>query len=271
MNEPVQPRVTALVVSRNNGAALRSTIEALEASQGRERIEILVVDDGSQDDTGDVLTAFPDVISLRVPKRIGWTRAVNIALRTAKGDYILFMPPGVLVEPSTVHGLADRFEASPDTGAVCPATERTWSFPSLDTLRDAWRNRAKLSGGSTGAGECDYPQGSPVLVRRELLRAMNYLDARFGDRWSDLEMFSRIRNGNKRVVVASDLPISRVTSREEVDDLDSAHGIATWIGIHHGFAAGLKFRLGTALSVAGSGRIGDALKLLSGYKIDGNQ
>ena len=271
MNEPVQPRVTALIVSRNNAAALRSTLESLELSEGRERLEILVVDDGSQDDTDQILAGFPDVISLRVPKRIGWTRAVNIALRTAKGEYIFLLQPGVQVQPATVHGLADRFDSRPDAGAVCPAAERTWRIPSVEDLRAAWRNGSTLQGGNAGEAECDYPQGSPVLVRRELLRAMNYLDARFGDRWSDLEMFSRIRNGHKRVVMALDLPVSRVPSREHLDDVDSAHGIATWLAIHHGFAAGLKFRLGTALSLAGSGRVGDAFKLLSGYKIDGNQ
>ncbi|HYO84347.1 MAG TPA: glycosyltransferase [Bryobacteraceae bacterium] len=266
-----QPRVTALIVARNNADALRSTLEALERSSGRDRIEVLVVDEGSEDATSDTLGAFPEVISLKIPKRIGWTRAVNIALRTARGEYILFVSPGVLVRPETVHGLADRFEASSDAGAVCPRVDRTWRFPSVEGLAQAWRNGGKLPGGDAADTATDYPQGAPILVRKELLRAMNYLDTRFGDKWSDLEMCSRIRDGNKRIVVASDLPVERVPANDDIDNVDSAHGIATWLGIHYGFAAGFKFRMSAAFALAGRGHLGDAFNVIAGGKIDGNQ
>jgi GT2 family glycosyltransferase len=277
MEELQAPRVTALVVSRNNAERLRRCLEHLEASSDRERLEILVVDDGSHDGTSDVVFDFPSVISLRMPKRLGWTRAVNIGLRTAKGDLILLIGPEALVAPDMIARLADRLEASADTGAVCPATPAVWPFPSPTALTQAWKTGDLPGGRPPGEGEVavDYPKNSPIMVRRELLRAMNYLDNRFGHAWSDLEMCWRIRSGGKTIVVLSDVrvdtpPAGRVPV-EPIEWVDSAHGIATWIGLHHGTVAGLQFRLGAALTAVGRGKLGAAGGILTGQKIDGNQ
>jgi GT2 family glycosyltransferase len=277
MEELQAPRVTALVVSRNQADRLRRCLEHLEASSHRDRLEILVVDDGSRDGTSDVLHDFPSVISLRMPKRLGWTRAGNIGLRTAKGDSVLLMDPDVLVAPNTIERLADRLEASSDTGAVCPATPQVWPFPSPDALAQAWRSGDLPGARSPAEGEAavDYPKGAPILVRRELLRAMNYLDKRFGHAWSDLEMCWRIRGGGKRIIILSDVKVERLPGgREPIDVLewvDSAHGIATWIGLHHGTLAGVRFRVAAALTALTRGKIGAVSGILSGQKIDGNQ
>src|SRR4051794_23516849 len=102
MEEYTPPRVTALVVARNVAAQLRKCLEALEHSADRSRLEVLVVDDGSRDDTGRVPDDFPDVISLKMPKRLGFVRASNIGLRTAKGELIYFTSPWDDVAPDTI-------------------------------------------------------------------------------------------------------------------------------------------------------------------------
>lgn len=279
MEEPVVPRVTALVVSRHAEADLRRCLEALERSNDRERLEILVVDDGSRDGTASVPDEFPNVISLKLPKQFGWTRAVNIGLRTAKGDLVFLLPPSVEVEPDTISTLADRIEESPEIGAVTPGTSKAWSFPTPDTLKAAWQT-GELPGaktiGHSGEHEVDYPMGAPVMTRRELLRAMNYLDERFGDQWADLEMFWRIRDGGKSVIVLSHVRVkqhepSAKDAQTQLEWTDCANGVATWIGLHHGGMSGITSRLSMAIHALGRGKTSAFTGILTGSKIDGNQ
>jgi GT2 family glycosyltransferase len=278
MEEQLPPRVTALIVARNHAALLGECIASIESSVNREQIEILVIDDGSSDGTSEVLHKSPDVISLRLPKRMGWTRAVNIGLRTAKGEFVFLMHPWFAVEPDTIARLVERVESGLDTGAVTPGIDRAWRFPSPADLQTAWKT-GDLPGSSvldsTSEHSVDYPQGAPILMRRDLLRAMHYLDERFGDRWADLEMCSRIRGGGKSIAV---VPNARVRRLEfpplEIDQLewtDSAHGIATWIGLHNGFAAGLSARVSMAMHALGRGKTSAFTGILSGTKIDGHQ
>ena len=284
MEEQAPPRVTALIVSRHSPVELRRCLESLERSEERDRLEILVVDDGSRDGTTAVLDDFPDVISLKLPKRFGWTRAVNIALRTAKGNLVFLLPVWFEVAPDTVRRLANRLEESADTGAVCPRVDRAWPFPSAADLDAAWKTGelpgARTLGATAGEQAVEYPMGSPVMTRRELLRAMNYLDERFGDRWSDLEMYWRIRDGGKSILVLSDVvaPLQATDSASQGDDelsplewIDSAHGVGTWIGLHQGGMKGFTTTLSMAFHALGKGRTSAFLGILTGSKIDGNQ
>ena len=276
MEELQPPRVPALILSHNQAPALRRCLEALEKSTERERLEVLVLDDGSDDGTAEMASEFADVILLRLPKRLGYTRAVNIGLGTAKGDLVLLLPPEFAVRPETVSTLADRLEASNDTGAVCPAVARAWRLPSPDALAQAWRT-GQLPGEihvNQGETAVDYPKGAPIMVRRGLLRAMNWLDKRFGHAWSDLEMCARIRDGNKTIVVVGSAPVDGEQAgslpEDDLEWADSAHGVATYIGIHHGTGAAIKFRISAALHALGRGKVGVFTSILSGAKIDGN-
>jgi len=71
MEEQAPPRITALIVSRDHADQLRRCIQSLERSTDRQRLEVLVVDDGSRDDTPLIPDEFADVISLKLPKRLG--------------------------------------------------------------------------------------------------------------------------------------------------------------------------------------------------------
>src|SRR5580692_6459255 len=118
--QPSGPRVSAVLVAYNQAPALRRAIAALERSQDRERLEILVVDCGSQDESPRLDSEFPAVQILRLPQHFGATRALNIAMRTAKAEFVLLLSPSVEVAPETVTLLATRLEDDPTAAAVCP-------------------------------------------------------------------------------------------------------------------------------------------------------
>src|ERR1700681_4911582 len=113
------PKVTALIFSYDSAPALRRCLAALEGSNDRASIEILVVDCGSHDESAQLDSEFSSVTMLRLPRYFGRTKALNIGTRTASGEYLLFMTPEVEVLPTTIPSLLARLESDPETVAVC--------------------------------------------------------------------------------------------------------------------------------------------------------
>src|SRR5580704_3763809 len=91
--QPSAPKVTALISSYNNAAALRRCIAALERSTSRDIMEIVVVDKGSQDESPRLDAEFPDATFLRLPRNFGNTKALNIGMRTGVGELVFFLSP----------------------------------------------------------------------------------------------------------------------------------------------------------------------------------
>ena len=86
----------------------------------RERIEIVVVDKGSQDESPTLDTEFSSVTFLRLPRNFGTTKALNIGMRTGVGELVLFLSPLIEVSPETISTLTARLEEDTNSIAVCP-------------------------------------------------------------------------------------------------------------------------------------------------------
>ena len=272
------PHVTALIVSRDCAGDLRRCLEALEKSASRDPLEILVVDNGSRDGTDTVPDDFPAITVLKLPKNFGKTRALNIGLRTAKGNLVFFMDASVEVQPDTIAALASRIDSDDTVGAVCPYVETVYAMPSPADLKEAWRSGslpgARAVNPNASEVSVDYPMGTPIMVRRGFVKGMNYFDQRFGDHWVDLELCWQLRSAGKKILV---LPQVRVAmsarGKLDVNDAtamsDAATGAAAYVSKHYGTGAGLGFRLSAGLRALSSFNFKLLGGVISGEKIDG--
>src|SRR5271169_5479701 len=126
---PPAIRVTALIFSYDSAPALRRCLTALEGSNDRASIEILVVDCGSHDESAQLDSEVEGVTILRLPRYFGRTKALNIATRTAAGEHLFLLSPEVEVLPTTIPALLARLESDSEAAAVCPLLLDTDSRP----------------------------------------------------------------------------------------------------------------------------------------------
>jgi len=254
--EPSGPRVSAVLVAFNQAAALRRAIQALERSQGRERLEILVVDCGSQDDSPRLDAEYPAVQILRLPQHFGATRAMNIATRTAKADLLFLLSADAEVLPDTVTRLADRLEEDASSAAVCPllvdeagkAVAQAWRIPGREDFA-AGALREMAIDTEEEAMAVEYASRDALLVRKQFVRGMNYFDERFGEYWADLDLAMQIRRVGKKIRVypavrATIHPGENPLEGDPVAVADRINGAAEFLGKYGGFFAGFQFRLG---------------------------
>jgi len=87
---PANPLLTVILPTHNRAGFLRETIESV-LSQTFTGFELIVVDDGSTDRTGDVVKKFPKIHYIRCPINSGVSKARNIGVEQARGQYISFI------------------------------------------------------------------------------------------------------------------------------------------------------------------------------------
>jgi GT2 family glycosyltransferase len=263
VEEPVEPRVSAILIGYNQAAALRRAIESLEQSRDRERLEILVIDCGSSDESSQLDAEYAGISMLRLPHNFGSTKALNIATRSTKAELVLYLSPNVEVAADTVTKLADRLEADAETSAVCPLLVDDQGAP-LSKIREL-PTREDLSAACAGqplpGSEVDlaqeriaveYPAIDALMVRKAFLKGMNYFDERFGHHWADADLAAQIYRAQRKVRI---YPAIRATYHDAPDpydgdslvDADCILGAAAFLGKYDGFMAGLSFRIGAIL------------------------
>lgn len=110
--------ISVVIISRNEGAELRTTVDELTRTIPKTRREIIVVDDGSTDGSTAFLKRRPDV-RLFHTDAIGVANARNFGARQATGDVILFCDAHMRM-PSRWHRSLVAPLESPSVGAVAP-------------------------------------------------------------------------------------------------------------------------------------------------------
>jgi peptidoglycan-N-acetylglucosamine deacetylase len=108
--------VSVVVPAYNERECIANTVRSLARST--HPIEIIVVDDGSTDGTGDIVEALdvPGVTLIRQPNA-GKAQALNTGVSWASHQLIVMMDGDTVFEPTTVHELVQPF-ADPRVGGV---------------------------------------------------------------------------------------------------------------------------------------------------------
>jgi GT2 family glycosyltransferase len=270
---PPPPRISVVVVSHNRAALLRRCLESLEQSTAREAFQIEVVDNGSTDGAAQLDSEFPAARYIRLPKNFGLTKALNLGIRAADTEYVLFLHDDTEVEPEAIRILAETLDANADAAAVCPLLVDADGRPGpqLGELPPDDRYRPATPG--DGPTAVAYPRGAALMIRRFFLTAMRQIDERYGQFGSDADLAYQIRRSSKKILL---VPAARVRHHGREGDsavrrADVRLGRAVWIGKYHGFGAGLSARMAAVFQPLLSFRVGEFRYTAAGQKVDGTQ
>ena len=191
--------VSVIVVSYNDRRWLGPCLDSVYTRAGSARVEVLVVDNGTDGAADMVSAAFPSVRVLTSENR-GFAHGNNLAARTANGRYVLFLNPDTEVVAGNLGELADALDRRPGVGLAgvrqTTASGDLWPtiryFPCFPrALGDAlaserWPRRFRWAGEREldmsrydRETECDWTSGSFMLARREALLSAGLLDERF--------------------------------------------------------------------------------------------
>ena len=210
--------VATIIVNYNAGETLQHCVNALLKS--KVRTKVTVVDNASSDRSAENLQNLyghhQGIEFLFNPVNVGFAPAVNAVARRLKTDWVLVLNPDCILEPDTlgllIAALADDSRAAlagpavlDESGRVQRATRRHFPDPwkSLMTASGLWRLgkhfpafqgiEVDTSKTAMGAEICDAVSGACMLIRRDAIEAVGFLDEEYAMHCEDLDLMYRLK------------------------------------------------------------------------------
>lgn len=109
-----RPAVSVIIPTYNNAALLPETLDGVTRQTIKE-VEIMVVDDGSTDQTADTVRKYGPSIIYRYQANEGQAGARNNGVRLSRGEYIAFCDHDDIWNPGHLESLLECFALFPDT------------------------------------------------------------------------------------------------------------------------------------------------------------
>lgn len=181
------------------------------------RFEVIVVDNGSNDDIAERLQQgnYPHVKLVVSPENLGFSGGNNLGIQHAQGDYFFLLNNDTIVTPNLLEQLMIPFAQYPDVGVVCPKI-RYHSQPNV--IQYAGYRPLNIYKGQTWAiglkepdqGQHDQPgptwfaHGAAMLVSRAVLERAGSLDESFFLYYEELDWSARIRKAGFQIYYQPD-------------------------------------------------------------------
>jgi len=189
---------------------LPDTLGALVASDfPRERWELIVVDDGSHDDTAIVAGRYADTV-IRLPGRPhGPAYARNRGAEVARGDIVLFFDADVRVKRDTLSRFARAFAEQPEVGAIFGSYD---DAPPAPGFVSQYRNLLHHYTHQKNAGDVETFWAGCGGVRRELfLRLGGFNEKRYREpSIEDIELGYRLRRAGCSILLDRQLQVQHL-------------------------------------------------------------
>jgi GT2 family glycosyltransferase len=207
-----RPLVSTLVLNWNGAHLLPDCLGTL-ATQDWPAHEVVVVDNGSRDDSAAVTARYP-ARWLPMGENLGFTRAYNRAVRDAKGEFLFFVNNDMRFERDCVGRLARALAADDSLFAVDP-TQRSWDGGRVihgrtrfvsgsyhDVVVPPWA--VEYTAAAAEPVEVPWGCAGSLLVRRDRFDALDGFDPTFFIDFEDTDLCWRAWRRGWRTVYVPD-------------------------------------------------------------------
>ncbi len=195
------PLISVIIPTYNRGWILREAIDSVLAQKRAPQFEVIVVNDGSTDDTVDILNEYADKIRVVPQNNRGVSAARNKGIQVATGRLIAFLDSDDLWLPRKLATQTAFFETHPD--ALICQTEEIW-------IRNGQRVNPKNCHQKPSGDIFDRSlhlclvSPSAVMIKRELFDEVGFFDEQL-PACEDYDLWLRI--GARYPVFLIDTPL----------------------------------------------------------------
>jgi hypothetical protein len=228
--------IDIIIVNHNSTNCTIKAIDSLKKKTNGYIPKIIVVDNASTDNPEIVSSKFSDVELLINKENLGFSKAINQALRRTTNDYAIMLNPDTVIVNGFVSEMIAYLEEYQDIGIIGPRildsdgsiqgsarrfpTFWTSMFGRKSPLTKMFPNnpftRKEFVCFNNNAKEvidADWVSGACMIIRRKAFEAVGGFDERFFLYWEDTDICKRIKDAGWRIVYFSKAKVIHLIGR----------------------------------------------------------
>lgn len=226
-SKPTTKSLTTIVVTWNSGEDIAECLTSLRSSADFN--DIAVGDNGSFDGTPEIIREkFPDVTISEFPENPGFAAACNRLASSCATEFVLFLNPDCIVNPSALESALERFAGDTGLGLVSVALDDErgvrqricYRFPGvwnsivdglgLYRLLPKRRREESMLGDffdNASSRDVDWVYGAFMLVRRRALAEIGGVPEDYFLFAEDLDLCYQLRAAGYRIGFIADVSV----------------------------------------------------------------
>jgi GT2 family glycosyltransferase len=214
-----KPSVSIVIVNWNSGELLRHCLDSVRRSDAvgsGMQPQIVVVDNGSSDDSLGACNDFEPVSAIRNGSNLGFGHACNIGASAASGEVLLFLNPDCEVRPGSIERCLAELRSDDvgvcgvalvdERGVIARSCHRFPRFPNfayrilgLHLLPCRFGDGAMADWDHSQDADVDHVIGAFYAIRRDLFERLGGFDERFFVYLEDLDLSLRVHQAGYRI------------------------------------------------------------------------
>jgi N-acetylglucosaminyl-diphospho-decaprenol L-rhamnosyltransferase len=221
--------ITIVLVNYNTRHLFERLFSAIDGARGDLRLQIILVDNVSRDDSIEILRSkYPFVELIENSVNVGFGRANNQALAQMRGRFLLLLNTDAFVSPDTLIKTVRFMEQNPQTGILgvkligedgslqpsCRFFPTPWNvFVAANGLTRFFPNTRlvdDMEWDHNGIRACDWVPGCFYMVRRDVIEQVRLFDPRFFLYYEEVDHCRRSRQQGWNVTYYGDTQVIHV-------------------------------------------------------------
>jgi GT2 family glycosyltransferase len=233
---PDTPRVAVVIPNWNGARWLERCLASLQA-QTYDDFEIIVVDNGSQDESIEIVRrTCPEAHCLALGRNLGFAAAVNAGIRAGRGEFVALLNNDTETDPGWLAALVGALDRRPEFALAASRMRQDARREYLDGAGDAlnWYGiPSKIGYGTLDGPEFDQERevfgacAGAALYRRALFDEIGLFEDSFFAYIEDVDVSFRARLAGYRCLYVPSALVYHVGSATAGRDSDFALRLAT--------------------------------------------